>query len=180
MIRRPPRSTLFPYTTLFRSDLWIKPSFAVGIQTLEGTVTGLSSDPTSRAKLDIDGKVDRYSPVHIGGTLNLLSAALFTDVTMSFKELDLTIVNPYSGHFAGYRIDKGKLSVDVSYKIEQRKLGAQQHFVVDQLQLGDRVDSPDAVHLPLKIAVALLKDRNGVIDINLPMSGSLDRSEEHV
>jgi Domain of Unknown Function (DUF748) len=156
------------------SDLWIKPSFAVGIQTLDGTVTGLSSDPKSRAKVDLNGKVDRYSPVHIGGDVNLLSAALYTDVTMSFKDLDLAIVNPYSGHFAGYKIDKGKLSVDVSYKIEQRKLAAQQHFVVDQLQLGDQVDSPDAVHLPLKIAVALLKDRNGVIDINLPMSGSLD------
>src|ERR1700730_17240084 len=156
------------------SDLWIKPSFAVGIQTLDGTVTGLSSDPKSRAKVDLNGKVDRYSPVHIGGDVNLLSAALYTDVTMSFKDLDLAIVNPYSGHFAGYKIDKGKLSVDVSDKMEQRKLAAQQHFVVDQLQLGDQVDSPDAVHLPLKIAVALLKDRNGVIDINLPMSGSLD------
>ena len=156
------------------SDLWIKPSFAVGIQTLEGTVRGLSSDPKSRAKVELNGKVDRYSPVHIGGQINLLSAQLYTDVTMSMKDLDLTIVNPYSGHFAGYRIDKGKLSVDVSYKVEQRQLAAQQHFVVDELQLGDRVESPDAVHLPLKIAVALLKDRNGVIDINLPMNGSLD------
>jgi len=156
------------------SDLWIKPSFAVGIQTLEGTVSGLSSDPKSRAKVELNGKVDRYSPVHIGGQINLLSAQLYTDVTMSMKDLDLTIVNPYSGHFAGYKIDKGKLSVDVSYKVEQRQLAAQQHFVVDELQLGDRVDSPDAVHLPLKIAVALLKDRNGVIDIDLPMNGSLD------
>ena len=156
------------------SDLWIKPSFAVGIQTLEGTVSGLSSDPKSRAKVELNGKVDRYSPVHIGGQINVLSAQLYTDVTMSMKDLDLTIVNPYSGHFAGYKIDKGKLSVDVSYKVEQRQLTAQQHFVVDELQLGDRVESPDAVHLPLKIAVALLKDRNGVIDINLPMNGSLD------
>jgi len=156
------------------SDLWIKPSFAVGIQTLEGTVSGLSSDPKSRAKVELNGKVDRYSPVHIGGQINLLSAQLYTDVTMSMKDLDLTIVNPYSGHFAGYKIDKGKLSVDVSYKVEQRQLAAQQHFVVDDLQLGDRVESPDAVHLPLKIAVALLKDRNGVIDIDLPMNGSLD------
>jgi len=98
--------------------------------------------------------------VHIGGQINLLSAQLYTDVTMSMKDLDLTIVNPYSGHFTGYKIDKGKLSVDVSYKVEQRQLAAQQHFVVDDLQLGDRVESPDAVHLPLKIAVALLKDRN--------------------
>jgi hypothetical protein len=156
------------------SDLWIKPSFAIGIQSLGGTVSGLSSDPQSRAKVDLKGKVDRYSPIEIAGNVNLLSAALYTDVKMSFQDLDLTVVNPYSGHFVGYRITKGKLSVDVSYKIEQRKLTAAQHFVVDQLELGDRVDSPDAVHLPLKLAVALLKDRNGVIDLDLPMSGSLD------
>jgi len=150
------------------ADLWIKPSFAVGIQTLSGTVTGLSSGPRSRAQIALDGKVDRYSPVHIGGAVNLLSAALYTDVTLSFKDLDLTIVNPYSGYFAGYLINKGKLSVDVSYKIDQRQLDARQHFVVDQLELGDRVDSPGAAHLPLKIAVALLKDRNGVIDLELP------------
>jgi hypothetical protein len=156
------------------ADLWIKPSFAVGIQSLGGTISGLSSDPRSRAKVQLDGKVDRYSPVHIAGDINLLSAALYTDITMGFKDLDLTIVNPYSGHFAGYKIDKGKLSVDVSYKVEQRKLAAQQHFVIDQLELGDKVDSPDATHLPLKLAVVLLRDRNGVIDLDLPMNGSLD------
>ena len=156
------------------TDLWIKPSFALGMQALNGAVTGLSSDPRSRAKLRLDGKLAEYSPLHIAGEVNLLSAALYTDVTVSFKDLDLTVVNPYSGYFAGYRIDKGKLSVDVSYKIEQRQLNASQHFVVDQLELGDPVDSPEAVHLPLKLAVALLKDRNGVIDLPLPMSGSLD------
>jgi uncharacterized protein DUF748 len=156
------------------ADLWIKPSFAIGIQTLGGTVSGLSSDPRSRAKVQLEGKLDRYSPITITGAVNLLSAALYTDIKMSFKDLDLTVVNPYSGHFAGYRIDKGKLSVDVSYKIDQRKLTAAQHLVVDQLEIGDRVDSPDAAHLPLKLAVALLRDRNGVIDLDLPMTGSLD------
>ena len=156
------------------SDLWIKPSFAIGIQSLNGKIAGLSSDPKSRAKVQLDGKVDRYAPWKVAGEVNLLSAALFTDLTMGFKDVDLTVVNPYSGHFVGYKIDKGKLSVDVHYQIEQRKLTATQHFVVDQLELGERVESPDAVHVPLKIAVALLKDRNGVIDLDLPMSGSLD------
>jgi hypothetical protein len=156
------------------TDLWIKPSFALGMQALNGAVTGLSSDPKSRARVQLDGKLASYSPLHIAGEVNLLSAALYTDVTLSFKDLDLTIVNPYSGYFVGYKIDKGKLSVDVSYKIEQRRLSAAQHFVVDQLELGDRVESPEAMHLPLKLAVALLKDRNGVIDLPLPMSGSLD------
>ncbi|MDE2138811.1 MAG: DUF748 domain-containing protein [Gammaproteobacteria bacterium] len=156
------------------TDLWIKPSFALDMRSLNGTVTGLSSDPKSRAKLALDGKLASYSPLHIAGELNLLSAALYTDVTLSFKDLDLTIVNPYSGYFVGYKIDKGKLSVDVAYKIDQRQLKAEQHFVVDQLELGDRVDSPEAMHLPFKLAVALLKDTNGVIDLALPMSGSLD------
>jgi Domain of Unknown Function (DUF748) len=155
-------------------DLWIKPSFAIGIQSLNGKIAGLSSDPQSRAKVQLEGKVDRYAPWKVAGEVNLLSAAFFTDLTMSFDDVDLTVVNPYSGHFVGYRIDKGKLSVDVHYQVEQRKLTASQHFVVDQLELGERVESPDAVHVPLKIAVALLKDRNGVIDLNLPMSGSLD------
>ena len=156
------------------TDLWIKPSFALDIKALTGAVKGLSSDPSSRARVQLDGKLATYSPLHIGGEVNLLSAALYSDVTLSFKDLDLTIVNPYSGYFVGYQIDKGKLSVDVAYKIEQRQLSATQHFVVDQLELGDRVDSPEAMHLPLKIAVALLKDRNGLIDLALPMSGSLD------
>jgi uncharacterized protein involved in outer membrane biogenesis len=156
------------------ADLWIKPSFAISIQSLHGTVSGLSSDPKSRARVKLEGKVERYSPLQIEGVANLLSAALYTDIKLRFQDLDLTVANPYSGHFAGYKIDKGKLSVEVSYKIDKRKLDAAQHFVVDQLELGDRVESPDAVHLPLKIAVALLKDRNGVIDLNLPMTGSLD------
>jgi uncharacterized protein DUF748 len=156
------------------TDLWIKPSFALGMQTLNGSVSGLSSDPKSRAKVQLDGKLASYSPLHIAGEVNLLSAALYTDITMSFKDLDLTIVNPYSGYFVGYKIDKGKLSVDVSYKVEERQLTAAQHFVVDQLELGERVESPEAMHLPLKLAVALLKDRNGVIDLPLPMTGSLD------
>ena len=164
----------FVNATANYTDLWIKPSFSIGIQTLNGTVNGLSSDPTSRAKVQLDGKVDRYSPLKIAGEANLLSAALYTDINLTFKDLDLTVVNPYSGYFTGYQIAKGKLSVDVSYKIDQRRLTATQHFVVDQLELGDRVDNPAATHLPLKLAVALLKDHEGVIDLNLPMTGSID------
>jgi hypothetical protein len=95
-------------------------------------------------------------------------------VHVKFDGVEMTSVTPYSGHFAGYEIEKGKLSIDVAYLVENRRLTARQKFVIDQLQLGERVESPDAVRLPLKLAVALLKDRNGVIDIDLPLSGSLD------
>ncbi len=156
------------------ADFWIQPHFAVGIQGLNGSISGVSSDPHSRAKVDLQGKVDRYAPVHIWGEVNPLAATTYSDIKMSFKGVELTSVTPYSGHFAGYKIEKGKLSVDIGYKIENRQLTAEHRFVIDQLELGDRVESPDAVKLPLKIAIALLKDRNGVIDINLPVTGSLD------
>src|SRR5581483_763834 len=156
------------------ADFWIQPNFAVGIQMLNGSIDGLSSDPKSRAKVKLDGKVDRYAPATIDGQMNLLAAAVYSDIKMSFKGLELTTMTPYSARFAGYKIDKGKLSVDLNYKIDHRVLTADQRFVIDQLQLGEPVESPDAVHLPLKLAVALLKDRNGVINIPLPISGSLD------
>jgi hypothetical protein len=156
------------------TDYWIQPNFAVSIQTLNGTVKGLSSDVRSRAKVRLDGKVDRYAPAQISGELNLLSATQYSDMHLSFRGVDMSTVTPYSGRFAGYKIDKGKLSVDLNYKIENRQLTAEQHFVVDQLQLGEKVESKDAVKLPVKLAVALLKDRNGVIDLDLPMTGSLD------
>ncbi len=156
------------------ADFWITPNYAVSLQQLGGSVTGLSSRKDSRARVALKGKIDRYAPVEIAGELNLLSATLFTDLRVKFDGVELTSVTPYSGRFAGYRIEKGKLSVDVRYLVENRKLEAEQRFIVDQLTLGDRVDSPDAVKLPLRLAVALLKDRNGVIDLGLPVSGSLD------
>ena len=156
------------------ADQWIQPHFAIGIQQLNGTVDGLSSAAASRAKIDLNGSVDRYAPAHIWGETNLLSQAVYTDISMSYRGIELTGVTPYSGHFAGYKIAKGKLTVDLKYHIEDRKLTASHHIVVDQLQLGDKVDSPDAVNLPLKLAVSLLKDRNGVIDLDLPVTGSLD------
>jgi hypothetical protein len=156
------------------ADYWIKPNYAVSLQELTGNISGLSSDPKSRAKVDLKGRVDRYAPAQISGEMNLLSAALYTDMHVKFDGVEMTSVTPYSGHFAGYQIEKGKLSIDVTYLVDNRQLTAKQKFVIDQLQLGDRVESPDAVKLPLKLAVALLKDRNGVIDIDLPLTGSLD------
>ena len=156
------------------ADFWIQPNYRVGIEQLNGSIVGLSSDEASRAKLDLEGKVDRYAPATIQGEMNLLSAALYTDINLKFAGVDMTSVTPYSGRFAGYEIEKGKLSVDVTYLVQNRALDAKQKFVIDQLQLGEKVESPDAVSLPLKLAVALLKDRNGVIDIDLPMTGSLD------
>jgi hypothetical protein len=156
------------------ADFWIQPNYAVNLQNMNGSILGLSSDPKSRARVEFEGKVDRYAPANISGEINLLSAALYTDLKVSFKGVEMTSVTPYSGRFAGYKIEKGKLSIDVAYLVENRTLTAKQRFVIDQLELGERVESEDAIRLPLKLAVALLKDSNGVIDIELPMTGSLD------
>jgi hypothetical protein len=156
------------------ADYSITPSFSTGIVELGGTITGLSSQPDSRAKVQLAGKVDRYAPVDISGEVNLLSAATYTDLALNFRNMELTTFNPYSGKFAGYNISKGKLSTELRYKIQDRKLDAQHHIVVDNLEFGDKTDSKDAAPIPIKLAVALLKDRNGVIDLQLPIGGSLD------
>jgi hypothetical protein len=160
--------------TMNFSDLSINPNFSAGIQKLNGSVSGLSSRPDSRATVDLKGEVDEFSPVSIAGDVNLLSPALYSDVTMSFQNIELSIINPYSGKFAGYNITKGKLTTELHYKLDGRKLDAQHHIMIDQLEFGDKTASKDAVSLPIKLAVALLKDRNGVINLDVPVSGSLD------
>ncbi len=156
------------------ADLSVQPNFATGIQSIEGTVLGLSSNPNSRAKVDIHGAVDAFSPVDITGDVNVLSAALYTDLALNFRNMELSIFNPYSGKFAGYNITKGKLTTELHYKVVGRKLDAQHHISVDQLEFGDKTASKDAVSLPIKLAVALLKDRHGVINLDVPVSGTLD------
>ena len=156
------------------ADYSVQPNFAAGILALNGTVTGLSSDPNSRAEVKLAGNVDRFAPVDITGRVNLLSASVFTDIALNFRNMELTTFNPYSGKYAGYNISKGKLTTELRYKVENRKLDAQHHIVLDQLEFGAATDSKDAVPLPVRLAVSLLKDRNGVIDLNLPVTGSLD------
>jgi hypothetical protein len=162
------------------SDFFIQPNFSAQILALGGTVTGLSSVPNSRAQVKLTGNVDQFAPVDITGQVNLLAAAVYTDLAMNFRNMELTTFNPYSGKYAGYNISKGKLTTELKYKVENRKLDAQHHIVLDQLEFGAATDSKDAVPLPVRLAVALLKDRNGVIDISLPVSGSLDDPEFRV
>lgn len=156
------------------ADLTLKPQFATGIQALTGTVTGVSSDPAARATIALKGRVDQYGRADISGSTNPLASDRYTDLKVRFTDLELTTLTPYSAKFAGYRIDKGKLSLDLGYLIQDRRLEARNKIVFNQLTLGDKVDSPDAMNLPLKLAVAILKDKDGVIDVDLPVTGSLD------
>ena len=156
------------------ADFSIKPSFETGIQQLAGTIEGLSGRADARADVHLEGKVDRYAPVTITGQVNYLAAVSYTNLKMRFENMELTNFSPYSGKFAGYRIEKGKLTMDLNYLVENRKLTASHHIVANQLQLGEHVESKDATGLPIKLAIALLKDRHGVIDLDLPVTGDLD------
>jgi hypothetical protein len=124
--------------------------------------------------VDIDAAVDKYAPVKITGEVNYLAAEAYTNLAANFRNIELTTFNPYSGKFMGYRIEKGKLSIDTTYLVEDRKLRAQHKILVSQLKLGEKVKSPDATKLPVKLAVALLKDRDGNIRLDLPVSGTID------
>jgi uncharacterized protein involved in outer membrane biogenesis len=171
------RSVVIQEGSVDFSDHSVEPNFSATILGLTGGASGLSSDEASRADVKLSGTVDRYAPVDITGRFNLLSAALFTDVAANFHNMELTTFNPYSGKYAGYSISKGKLTTELHYKVENRKLDAQHHIVLDQLEFGAATDSKDKVPLPVRLAAALLKDRHGIIDINLPVRGSLDDPE---
>jgi len=155
------------------ADLSVTPNFSAGIQKLHGSVLGLSSKALARAKIDLHGQVDPFAPVAITGEVNVLGP-LYTDLTMSFQNIELSTFNPYSGKFAGYDIAKGKLTTDLHYKVDGRKLDAQHHILVDQLEFGDKTESKQAMSLPIKLAVSLLKNRDGLIELDIPVTGSLD------
>ena len=171
------RSVLIREGSADFSDHSVEPNFSAAIFGLTGGVSGLTSDEASRAEVKLSGTVDRYAPVDISGRVNLLSAALFTDLAANFHNMELTTFNPYSGKYAGYSIRKGKFTTELHYKVENRKLDAQHHIVLDQLEFGAATESKDKVPLPVRLAAALLKDRHGIIDISLPVSGSLDDPE---
>ncbi|HRN63068.1 MAG TPA: DUF748 domain-containing protein, partial [Luteimonas sp.] len=157
------------------SDFSIEPNFSADIEALRGTIRGVSTAPGSVAKLELAGHVvNRHSPVEISGETDFAAFDRHTDVRMAFRNIELPIFNPYSGRFAGYAIAKGKLSTELHYRIDDRALLADHHVVVDQLEWGEATDSQDKVTLPVRLATSLLKDRHGVIDLDLPISGTLD------
>jgi hypothetical protein len=159
------------------ADLSLTPNFATAVQQLNGQIGTIDNRKPNPAKVDIKGKVDRYAPVTIKGALNPFNPLASLDIATSFKRVELTTLTPYSGKFAGFRIRKGRLNLDLHYLITNGQLKAENKVVVEQLQLGEKVDSPDAVDLPIRLAVALLKDTEGKISIELPVTGDLNNPQ---
>ena len=156
------------------TDLFIKPNYSADLTEIGGSVTGLSSALDTTADVDLRGRFARTAPVEIKGKVNPLVKNLFLDLKASVRDIELGTFTPYSGKYVGYAIEKGKMTFNVEYKVENRKLAAKNQLILDQLTFGGKIESPQATKLPVLFAVALLKDRHGVINVNLPISGSLD------
>jgi hypothetical protein len=159
------------------ADLSLITPFGTKIHELKGVVAGVSSTRGARAQVKLDGRVDDYGTANIDGELNSSDPKAFTNIGVVFRNVEMSRLTPYSGKFAGRKINSGKLSVDLKYKIDKSRLAGDNRVVVERLALGDKVESPVAVNLPLDLAVALLEDTNGVIDLGLPVSGNLDSPE---
>lgn len=156
------------------SDYFIQPNFSAEVQDLDGTLTGLSSAYDSRAQVQLAGKLEEFSPVSITGELQPFAFDHYTDIGMKFENIALPIFNPYSTPLAGYNIAKGKLTTDLHYHIENRKLDAQHKIRIDQLEWGEATATQGEATLPVKFATSLLKDRDGVINLDVPIGGTLD------
>lgn len=159
------------------SDRFIQPNYDADLTDLAGALVGLSTAEDTIARLDLSGKVDKAAPLSITGELNPFRQDAHLDLLATVKDFELTGLSGYSGKYVGYGISRGKLSAELNYKIEDRRLTATNRIFLDQLTFGDKVDSPDAVNLPVQLAVSLLKNGRGEIDLRLPVSGTLDDPE---
>jgi len=181
----PASATVQPFTTnigrinisggqLDFQDRQVTPSYGTSFSDLRGSISDLSSLTATSAAVEFFAKLDQQAPLKITGRINPLSTDLFVDLKVDFADINLSPMSPYSGKFIGYKVDKGKLNLDLKYDIKGRKLESQNRAFIDQFTLGDTVESPDATNLPVRLAISLLRDRKGVISFDVPVSGSLD------
>jgi len=151
--------------------------FRTIIGDLNGDVLGLSSAPDGRAQVNLKGAVDGYAPVALTGTAAPLSDPPAIDLRLTFDGVDMALLTPYSGTYAGRSIERGILNLDLEYSLENNHLEGKNEILINRMKLGERVDSDRAVDLPLDLAVALLTDLNGIIDLSVPVSGDVDNPE---
>lgn len=157
------------------ADLSLRPRlFSTRMHELKGVITGVSTSRDSRARLELDARVDEFGAATIRGSINPFRPRAYTEVDLDFRNIAMTNLSPYSSKFAGYQIASGQMTINLQYRVKNSGLQGNNRIILDNLQLGSRVESPTAMNLPLEFAIAILKDSNGRIDIGLPVTGSLD------
>jgi uncharacterized protein involved in outer membrane biogenesis len=160
--------------TMSFTDNHLPRRFATTFYKLGGRISGLSSEEAKFADVDLRGNLENNSPLQITGKINPLRGDLFVDLKISFQDIDLSPVTPYTGAFLGYTVEKGKLDLNLKYKIENKKLVSENRIFIDQFTFGEKVESDKATRLPVKLGLALLKDRKGEIHLDVPVTGRTD------
>lgn len=160
--------------TLSFTDKHLPQQFATTFHNLGGRVSGLSSEETKLADVDLRGNLENLSPLQITGQVNPLRDDLFVDLKISFRDIELSPVTPYTGRFLGYTVEKGKLYLDLKYHIDKKQLASENKVFIDQFTFGEKVESDKATNLPVKLGLALLKDRKGEIHLDVPVTGRTD------
>ncbi|KVM76072.1 AsmA family protein [Burkholderia ubonensis] len=159
------------------TDNFIKPNYTANLVAIKGTIGAFGTDSTTSAPVDVAANLAGNGPITIKGTVNPLIAKPALDLTATAHDIELTNLTPYSAKYAGYPITKGKLNVDLHYQLANDQLSANNHIFIDQLTFGDHVENDTATKLPVKLAISLLKNSRGEIDVSLPVSGSLSNPE---
>jgi flagellar motor protein MotB len=160
--------------TINFSDRHIEPNYSSSFFKVGGKISGLSSEENKFADVDLRGTLENSAPLEITGKINPLRDDLYVDLKINFKNMDLSPATPYSDRYLGYEIQRGELSLNLQYLIVKNKLDSQNNIFLDQFTLGNKVESPKATKLPVKLAIALLKNRRGEIDLNVPVSGYIN------
>lgn len=155
------------------SDYFIKPNYSANLTQIVGSVGEFGTASTKPANVDLHGEIYGSAPLSITGSLNPLAPIAFVDLAVRADGVELTSFSPYTTRYTGYPIEKGTLTADVHYLLDRGELRAENHIVIGQLTFGNKVENTTAINLPIRVAVAILKDSNGVIDLNVPISGSL-------
>ena len=156
------------------ADLSLRPQFGTRMHQLKGVITGLGTDANRSAQVQLDARVDKFGSARIRGQISVLQPERLTDIAMAFRNLDMSAMSPYVVKFAGYEIASGRLTLDLQYKVRDGRLQGENKVVLTKAELGRKVESPGALDLPLDLALAILKDSNGVIDIGVPVRGDLN------
>jgi uncharacterized protein involved in outer membrane biogenesis len=158
-------------------DLGLPLPFRALVESMQGSVSAITSGSPTPARVEIDGDVNEYGAATIRGTLDIFDPVRLMDLEVDFRNVEMPDLTPYSAKFAGRKIDEGRLDVDLNWSIRDSQLEASNRMVIEDLVLGEEVESPGAMNLPLDLAVALLTDTEGRIDLDVPVTGDLDNPE---
>ncbi len=176
-VPRPWRTTLARFTMsggrVVVQDEDVEPAFALTVQDARMELKNLTSDARSTATFELQGRVES-APFSVAGDVRLSSAAAWADARVKTDGLQLSAFEPYSNKVLGYKLDRGTLNLELDEALAGRDIRSRNKITVDQLTLGEKVDSPTALKVPIKLGLAILKDRRGVIDLDVPIAGSLD------